>query len=62
MSILSLMAGEFFKLRKRMMTWILAALIVGLIILLYSILWSVSDRAGGYFDRDLGRHASVVSE
>jgi ABC-2 type transport system permease protein len=55
MSIQRLMASEFFKLRKRMMTWILAALIVGLIILLYSILWSVSGRAGGYFDRDLGR-------
>jgi ABC-type transport system involved in multi-copper enzyme maturation permease subunit len=54
-SIQRLMAGEFFKLRKRMMTWILAALIVGLIVLLYSILWSVSGRAGGYFDRDLGR-------
>lgn len=55
MSIQRLMAGEFFKLRKRMMTWILAAIIVGLIILLYSILWSISGRAGGYFDRDLGR-------
>ena len=55
MNIQRLMAGEFFKLRKRMMTWILAALIVGLIILLYSILWSISGRAGGYFDRDLGR-------
>ena len=53
MNIQRLMAGEFFKLRKRMMTWILAALIVGLIVLLYSILWSVSGRAGGYFDRDL---------
>ena len=55
MSIQRLMAGEFFKLRKRMMTWILAAIIVGLIILLYSILWSICGRAGGYFDRDLGR-------
>jgi ABC-type transport system involved in multi-copper enzyme maturation permease subunit len=55
MNIQRLMAGEFFKLRKRMMTWILAGLIVGLIILLYSILWSVSARAGGYIDEDLGR-------
>jgi ABC-2 type transport system permease protein len=54
-NIQRLMAGEFFKLRKRMMTWILAAIIVGLIILLYSILWSISGKAGGYFDRDLGR-------
>jgi ABC-2 type transport system permease protein len=37
-----LMAAEFFKLRKRMMTWIVAILMVGLVILLYSILWSVS--------------------
>ena len=37
-----LLAVEFFKLRKRMMTWILAILMVGLVILLYSILWSVS--------------------
>jgi len=37
-----LMAVEFFKLRKRMMTWILAILMVGLVILLYSIFWSVS--------------------
>ena len=37
-----LMAVEFFKLRKRMMTWILAMLMVGLVILLYSVFWSVS--------------------
>jgi ABC-2 type transport system permease protein len=37
-----LMAVEFFKLRKRMMTWILAILMVGLVVLLYSIFWSVS--------------------
>ena len=37
-----LMAVEFFKLRKRMMTWILAVLMVGLVILLYSVFWSVS--------------------
>jgi ABC-2 type transport system permease protein len=37
-----LMAVEFFKLRKRMMTWILAMLLVGLVILLYSVFWSVS--------------------
>jgi ABC-type transport system involved in multi-copper enzyme maturation permease subunit len=40
-----LMAVEFFKLRKRMMTWILAMLMVGLVILLYSVLWSVSGHA-----------------
>ena len=37
-----LMAAEFFKLRKRMMTWVVAILMIGLVILLYSILWSVS--------------------
>jgi ABC-2 type transport system permease protein len=37
-----LMSAEFFKLRKRMMTWVVAILMVGLVILLYSILWSVS--------------------
>jgi len=33
---------EFFKLRKRMMTWILALVLVGLVVLLYVILWNVS--------------------
>jgi ABC-2 type transport system permease protein len=56
LNLQTLMAGEFFKLRKRMMTWILAAIIVALIILLYSILWSVSGKAGGRFNRDLGRY------
>lgn len=45
MSTLHLIAVEFFKLRKRMMTWILALVLVGLVILLYSVLWSVSGRA-----------------
>jgi ABC-2 type transport system permease protein len=39
-----LIAVEFFKLRKRMMTWIVALLLVGLVVLLYSVLWSVSGR------------------
>jgi len=39
-----LIAVEFFKLRKRMMTWVVALLLVGLVVLLYSILWSVSGR------------------
>ena len=43
-----LIAAEFFKLRKRMMTWIVAALFVGLVILLYSILWSISGREGTF--------------
>jgi ABC-2 type transport system permease protein len=40
--VTALMAAEFFKLRKRMMTWVVAILMVGLVILLYSIFWSVS--------------------
>jgi ABC-2 type transport system permease protein len=39
-----LMEAEFFKLRQRMMTWILALLLVGLIVLIYSVLWSISGR------------------
>ncbi len=41
-----------------MMTWVVAAIMVALIILLYSILWSISGRAGGYFDSDLGRRVA----
>lgn len=55
MNMQRLMAVEFFKLRKRMMTWIVTLIIIGLIILLYSILWSISGRAGSYFDEDLRR-------
>jgi ABC-type transport system involved in multi-copper enzyme maturation permease subunit len=36
---------EFFKLRKRMMTWVCALVLVGMIILLYSVLWNVSGEA-----------------
>lgn len=50
MSMQRLMAAEFFKLRKRMMTWVVAALTVGLVILLYSVMWSMSGRAGGFFE------------
>jgi len=39
-----LMVVELFKLRRRMMTWILALLLVGLIVLIYSVLWSISGR------------------
>jgi len=39
-----LIAAEFFKLRQRMMTWTLALVLVGLIVLIYSVLWSVSGR------------------
>jgi ABC-2 type transport system permease protein len=40
---------EWFKLRKRMMTWVLALLAVGFVILLYTILWSVSGKATARF-------------
>ncbi len=42
--MIPLMRSEFFKLRKRMMTWVVALILVGLIVLLYSVLWSVSGR------------------
>lgn len=45
MNMRQLALAEFFKLRKRMMTWVLAFLIVGIVVLLYSILWSISGRA-----------------
>lgn len=44
MNMQRLMAAEFFKLRKRMMTWVLALILVGLVILLYSVLWNISGR------------------
>ena len=52
-----LLAVEFFKLRKRMMTWLLAILMVGLVILLYSILWSVSGHV-----TTLGENAQFTGE
>lgn len=52
-----LMAVEFFKLRKRMMTWVLAALLVGLVVLMYSILWSVSERVTTF-----GEHNRFTAE
>lgn len=50
MNLWTLIAVEFFKLRKRMMTWVVAGLTVALVILLYSVLWSISGRAGGFFE------------
>ncbi len=50
MSIERLIAGEFFKLRKRMMTWVIAGLTVALVVLLYSVLWSMSGRAGSFIE------------
>ena len=58
MNMQRLIAVEFFKLRRRMMTWVVTALMIGIIVLLYSILWSISGRAGGYFDQDLGRRVA----
>jgi ABC-2 type transport system permease protein len=40
-----LIDSEFFKMRKRLMTWVCAAVLVGLIILLYWVLWDASDEA-----------------
>jgi ABC-type transport system involved in multi-copper enzyme maturation permease subunit len=52
---------EFFKLRKRMMTWVCAAVLVGMIILLYTVLWDASGEAtkrlgnSRFFGEDLRR-------
>jgi ABC-2 type transport system permease protein len=45
-----LFSVEFFKLRKRLMTWVLALILVGLVVLLYSILWNVSGEASARLD------------
>jgi ABC-2 type transport system permease protein len=49
-----LIAVEFYKLRKRMMTWVVALLLVGLVILLYSVLWNISGRVTFFGDRQNG--------
>ena len=50
MSMGHLIAAEFFKLRKRMMTWVLGLLLVALVVLLYSIVWSISSRTGSFLE------------
>ena len=50
----TLFLAEFFKIRKRTMTWVLALLLVGIVVLLYSILWSVSGQGSTFGDR--GHH------
>ena len=47
-----LVVAELFKLRKRMMTWVLAAILVGLVVLIYSALWSASVRVESFGERD----------
>ncbi|HYM14351.1 MAG TPA: ABC transporter permease [Dehalococcoidia bacterium] len=54
MNMQRLMAVEFFKLRKRMMTWVVALLLVGLVILLYSVLWNISGRVAFFGDHHRG--------
>jgi ABC-type transport system involved in multi-copper enzyme maturation permease subunit len=49
-----LMAVEFYKLRKRMMTWVVALLLVGLVVLLYSVLWNISGRVTRFGDSQEG--------
>src|SRR5581483_10350433 len=44
-SMTRLMGVEYFKLRKRMMTWACAAVLVGLVGLLYILLWDASGEA-----------------
>ena len=48
MNTRTLAIAEFFKLRKRMMTWVLALLLVGIVVLLYSVLWSISGRSDSF--------------
>jgi ABC-type transport system involved in multi-copper enzyme maturation permease subunit len=40
-----LIDAEFFKMRKRLMTWVCALVLVGLIMLLYWVLWDASGEA-----------------
>ncbi len=47
-----LLAVEYFKLRKRMMTWVVGLLLVALVILLYSVLWSISGRVTSFGERN----------
>lgn len=54
MNMQHLMAAEFFKLRKRMMTWVVALLLVGLVILLFSVLWNISGRVDFFGERQRG--------
>lgn len=50
--MMPLIAAEFFKLRKRMMTWVLALILVALVVLLYSVLWSASSRANHFGENE----------
>ena len=43
-----LIVAEFYKLRKRMMTWTVAAILCALVILLYMILWTTSVRVATF--------------
>ena len=48
---------EFFKLRKRMMTWVVGILLIALVILLYTVLWSISGRVSHF-----GEHNQFSAE
>jgi ABC-2 type transport system permease protein len=50
--MMPLIATEFFKLRKRMMTWVVATILVGLVVLLYSVLWNASGRVTHFGEGD----------
>lgn len=50
--MIQLIAAEFFKLRKRMMTWVVAGFMVGLVVLLYSVLWSTSVRVATFGEHE----------
>lgn len=46
-----LMVAEFYKLRKRMMTWTVAVILCALVVLLYMILWTTSVRVATFGDQ-----------
>lgn len=48
--MIPLLSVEFFKLRKRMMTWLVALILVGLVVLVYSVLWNISGRVTTFGD------------
>jgi ABC-type transport system involved in multi-copper enzyme maturation permease subunit len=47
--LVALFAVEFFKLRHRLMTWVLFTILLAIIILLYVVLWAVTEEASEIF-------------
>lgn len=51
--MMPLIATEFFKLRKRMMSWVLGLILVALVVLLYTVLWNTSSRVNHFGDNNI---------